>query len=141
VDIRSKAISLRRYIAPQRDVLIHILGTNLGWIKQSHQRALHESYDIITRHLEDLESVRERSILVKDELSNMLNEKLNKNMYVLSVISAIFLPLTFLTGLLGINVAGIPGAENPQAFGIFCTLLFGLVVAQYFIFKKLKWFL
>jgi zinc transporter len=45
-----------------------------------------------------------------------------------------------LTGLLGINIAGIPGAENPWAFLIFCGLLTGLVAAQIIIFKKKGWF-
>ncbi len=61
-------------------------------------------------------------------------------MYVLSVIAAIFLPLGFLTGLLGINVGGIPGADNPEAFWLFGAGLFCLVLIEVFIFKKLKWF-
>ena len=84
--------------------------------------------------------IRERAQIVKDELVNALSDRLNRNMYVLSVIASIFLPLGFFTGLLGINVGGIPGAENSEAFYIFCGLLVVLVIAQIIIFKKLKWF-
>ena len=66
--------------------------------------------------------------------------RLNKNMYILSVISAIFLPLGFLTGLLGINVGGIPGAENVDAFWIFSGGLVTLVIGLLSLFKVLKWF-
>jgi zinc transporter len=59
---------------------------------------------------------------------------------VLSVIAAIFLPLGFLTGLLGINVGGIPGADNPHAFLIFSAMLVIVVFLQVLLFKKLKWF-
>jgi zinc transporter len=60
-------------------------------------------------------------------------------MYILSIISAVFLPLSFLTGLLGINIGGIPGAQNDNAFYIFTTILILIVTAQFMIFKKKKW--
>ena len=60
-------------------------------------------------------------------------------MYIMAIISAIFLPLTFLTGLLGINVGGIPGAENENAFYIFTIILLFVVAFQFYIFKKSKW--
>ena len=94
----------------------------------------------MTRYVEDLDAIRERSQIVKDELANILADKLNKNMYVLSVIAAIFLPLGFLTGLLGINLGGMPGAENPDAFWVFSGLLVAVVSLQIWIFKKLDWF-
>ena len=64
---------------------------------------------------------------------------MNKKMYVLSIISAIFLPLTFLTGLLGINIGGIPGAQNDNAFYIFSIILVMVTSVQFYIFKKKKW--
>ena len=60
-------------------------------------------------------------------------------MYVLSIISAIFLPLGFLTGLLGVNVGGIPGAENSFSFSIFTISLVFIVAIQLYIFRKKKW--
>jgi zinc transporter len=65
---------------------------------------------------------------------------MNTRMYVLSVVAAIFLPLGFLTGLLGINVGGIPGTENPWAFLIFSLLIVGILVVQMLWFKYKKWF-
>jgi len=90
--------------------------------------------------VEDLDTIRERAQIVKDELANMLTDKLNKNTYMLSVIAAVFLPLGFLTGLLGINVGGIPGSDNEYAFVIFCSFLVAVVGVQIVIFKRLKWF-
>lgn len=86
--------------------------------------------------MEDLDTMRERAQIVKDELTNGLADRMNKNMYVLSVIAAIFLPLGFLTGLLGINVGGIPGAGNGYAFWIFSGILAGIVTTQIAIFKN-----
>jgi zinc transporter len=140
IDIRMRAIMLRRYIAPQRDAIAQLKMTDLKWLDEENKRHLQESYNSLTRYVEDLDAIRERAQIVKDELTNILADKLNKNMYVLSVIAAIFLPLGFLTGLLGINIGGIPGAENPNAFWFFCAGMSVIVTIQIFIFKKLKWF-
>ena len=51
---------------------------------------------------------------------------MNKNLYLISIIAAIFLPLGFLTGLLGINVGGIPGTDVTWAFWAVCALLAAL---------------
>jgi zinc transporter len=68
-----------------------------------------------------------------------MSEQMNSRMYVLSVVAAIFLPLGFLTGLLGINVGGIPGAEYPLAFGIFIGMLVLVVILQLLIFRWRRW--
>jgi zinc transporter len=140
IDIRKQAIMMRRYISPQRDVLAGLRNSDLPWLTNGHKRHLQESLDRVTRYVEDLDAIRERSQVVKDELANMLADKLNRNMYLLSVIAAIFLPLGFLTGLLGINVGGIPGSDNPDAFWIFGGILLALVAAQAALFRKLGWF-
>lgn len=140
IDIRKKAIILRRYMAPQKDAIGQLRLSEQIWIKPEYKRHLQENYDRILRYVEDLDAIRERAQIVKDELANILSDRLNKNMYVLSVIAAIFLPLGFLTGLLGVNVGGIPGADNIDAFWIFCVILIVLVVVQIAFFKKQKWF-
>ncbi len=140
VDVRKKAIMFRRYMAPQRDAIGQLRMTDLAWLDDVHKRHLQEAYNHVTRYIEDLDAIRERAQIVKDELANILADRLNKNMYILSVIAAIFLPLGFLTGLLGINVGGIPGADDTDAFIIFCAILGAIVSIQVVIFKRLRWF-
>ncbi|GLQ05929.1 zinc transporter ZntB [Sneathiella chinensis] len=140
VNVRMQAIRFRRYMAPQRDAIGQLRMSEPGWMTEKHLRHLTESHNHVTRYVEDLDAIRERSQIIKDEIANVLADRLNKNMYVLSVIAAIFLPLGFLTGLLGINVGGIPGAENQLSFWIFCAILIALVGLQVWLFRKLKWF-
>lgn len=140
IDVRKQAILFRRYMAPQKDAIFQIRSSDVNWLNQKNIRSLQESHNLVTRYVEDLDAIRERSQLIKDELSNILGNRLNKNMYVLSVISAIFLPLGFLTGLFGVNVEGIPGTKEPLAFTMFCVVLIVLVAMQIYLFKKLKWF-
>ena len=140
VNVRKQAIMYRRYMAPQRDAIGQLRLSDVEWLADTHKRQLQESHNHVTRYVEDLDAIRERAQIVKDELANILSDRLNKNMYVLSVVAAIFLPLGFLTGLLGINVGGIPGADNGSAFWLFCGILASVVALQVFVFKKLKWF-
>ena len=139
-DIRRRTIQLRRHIAPQREAVAAIKSAALPWIGDADRRNLAEAQDRLTRFVEDLDAIRDRAQVVKDELANVLADRLNRNTYILSVIAAIFLPLGFLTGLVGINLAGIPGAENPSAFYLFCGLLGVIVLVQIVIFRLMKWF-
>jgi zinc transporter len=100
---------------------------------------MQDNSDRTLRFLEDLDAIRERSQILQDELYSALSSKLNKNIYILSVVTAIFMPLTFLSGLLGMNVAGIPGAHHAFAFGIVCLIALGIGVLELLIFKRLKW--
>jgi zinc transporter len=61
-------------------------------------------------------------------------------MYVLSIVAAVFLPLGFLTGLLGINVGGIPFAENPWGFLAVVVALLGVVALELLVFRWRRWF-
>ena len=139
-ELRKEAIHFKRHILPQREVLKALKISEVTWMDEHNRRHLQESLDRAIRYVEDLDAVRERAQVIKDELVNVLSDRMNRNMYVLSVIAAIFLPLGFLTGLLGINVGGIPGADNPAAFWIFIMMMSVIVALQIYIFKKLKWF-
>jgi zinc transporter len=138
--IHKQSIMLHRYMLPQRDAIGHLRMADLDWLSDFNRRNLQEVYNRITRYIEDLRALNERSHLIKDELKNILSDKLNKNIYVLSILSAVFLPLSFLTGLFGINVGGIPGSTNVEAFNMFCILIILIVLFQIILFKIFKWF-
>ncbi len=137
--LRRQAITLRRYLAPERDALARLITEKVSWLDDSNRLRLREVSDRLIRHIEDLDAVRERAAVTQEELLSRLSEQLNTRMYVLSVVAAIFLPLGFLTGLLGINVGGIPGSEYAKAFWVFVGLLGGVIVFQLFLFRWKKW--
>jgi zinc transporter len=144
LDVRRKAIIFRRYIAPQRDVIAQIREfareNSVDWLQPIHRRMLQEKTDRLTRYIEDLDSLRERAQVVKDELGNVLAERSNRNLYILSMVSVVFLPLAFLVELLGVNVGGIPGKDAEGGFWVLVVLLGALAGAEIYFFKKKKWF-
>lgn len=139
-DSRRQIISLRRYLAPQREAMLQLLNENIGLFNAEQKVQLRETTDHLIRYIEDLESIRDRASVTQEELHNRLAEQMNNRMYVLSIVAAIFLPLGFLTGLLGINVGGIPGSDDPNAFYLFIIFLLIVVIGQVILFKKNKWF-
>lgn len=139
IDLRKKAILFRRYFAPQRDVMLALKALDVPWLTPKNVRHIQENQDRITRYVEDLDAIRERSQIIKDELANALSEKLNRNLYILSIVTAVFLPISFLTGLLGINVGGLPGVENEYAFYIVCGVCFILSLLQLLALRLFRW--
>lgn len=138
--MRKQATLFRRHMSPQKDVINRLKNSGLAWLSPADMWHLQDNLDRVTRFIEDLDAIRERSQIVQDELDSALSSRLNKNLFALSLITAIFMPLSFVSGLLGMNLAGIPGAEHPLAFLFVCgvVLLIGLV--EIVIFRKLKWF-
>jgi zinc transporter len=138
--IRRQIIKLSRYLTPERDALTHLIDESDKWIDENHRQQIHEIRDQLVRYLEELNALRERASIIQEEILSWMSDNLNKRMYVISLIAAIFLPLGFLTGLLGVNLAGIPGAENPQSFYIFGAILFIILLFQILFFRLKKWF-
>ncbi|MGR9099087.1 MAG: CorA family divalent cation transporter, partial [Gammaproteobacteria bacterium] len=138
--IRRDTIMLRRYLAPQREAMIKLYSEKVDWLDDADKLRLREATDRLIRHIEDLDSIRERSSVTQEELINRMTEQMNARMYVLSLVAALFLPIGFFTGLLGVNVGGIPGAENNWGFGIFVIILVLIALIQILFFKRKGWF-
>jgi zinc transporter len=138
--LRRRAIALRRHLAPQRDALARMVVERTPLLDELARAQLREVADRVTRYVEDLDALRERAAVAQEELLNRMSAQMNRTMYLLSIVAAIFLPLGLLTGLLGINVAGVPGTETSNAFWIVCAVLAGLAAVQVWLFRRLHFF-
>ena len=138
-EIRQSCVMLRRYIAPQREALSTLRADPPRWMGMELGPALRESEESLLRYIEELDTARDRAVVIRDEIANRLSEDMNRTMYTLSVIAGIILPLSLVTGLLGINVGGIPGTDSVWAFPITCVLLVVLAVGEVWLFRRLKW--
>ena len=138
-ELRQDLAQVRRYMSPQRHALNRLLDAPPRWLKQEQLLLLRESADQFEHYVEELDEYRERAMVVKDDIANLQDEKLNRNMYILSIVAAIFLPLGFVTGLLGINVGGMPGVNSGDAFWITCGICAVVMVGEVALFRKLGW--
>ncbi len=133
-EIRSEAISFRRFVAPDRDALNTLGAMDVDWLEEQDRLHIHEAADRFARMAEELEAVRERAALLHEQLTDLRSEQIDQRALLISMVAFIFLPLTFVTGLLGMNVAGIPYADEPWAFwGVvaFCLVIGAIVLAWF----------
>jgi zinc transporter len=138
-EIRNQVISLRRYLAPQREAVSRLQIEKVSWLNALHRERLRELADRTMRRVEDLEEARDRAGVAHEELTSRMAERMNQTMYILAIVAAVFLPLGLITGLLGINVGGMPGADDSSAFWIVCAMLVVLAGLQMWLFKKRRW--
>jgi len=108
-------------------------------MSETNRRDIRETIDRLSRYIEDLDVSKESAIVIQDDINNRATAESNKTMYMLSIIAAIFLPLSFFTGLLGINVGGIPGTNSTDGFWVTVAILAGVLAIQVYIFRRLKW--
>jgi len=138
-EIRRDCLALRRYMSPQHEALGATAAAAPDWFSDADRRAVDESRDRLARFLDNLEVSKESALVLQDDLNNRAARDSSRTMYVLSVVAAIFLPLSFVTGLLGINVGGMPGVDSGGAFWLTVALLAAILVVQLYIFRRLKW--
>jgi zinc transporter len=137
--MRLRALTLNRYLVPFRTATTELSRGPEQRIAPDVASDLRVAADRLTRYTEDLAALESRAVVTKDEIVSAHNERLNRRLYGLTVLTAIFLPLTVLTGALGVNLAGIPFSDNPNAFPIALIACGVIVVLELFLLKKLRW--
>lgn len=139
LQIRRRAASLRRFLAPQREIYAQLVRNGFSWFVASDSNYWNELHNRLTRYLEELELIRERVGLVLESEHRRMSEHMGRIMYWLGIITGFFLPISCITGLLGINVGGIPGADSAYGFLIACVLIGGIATFQWWLFRRLRW--
>lgn len=137
--LRKQLIVMRRYMAPQRDVYARLASEKLAWMDDTERRRMQEIADRLGRGLDDLDAGVARTAILADEVASVMAESMNRRTYTMSLMAMIFLPATFLTGLFGVNLGGIPGGEWRYGFSIFCLLLVALAVGVAGYLRKRRW--
>lgn len=139
-DVRRTAIGLRRYISPQREALLQLTNGPYPFFDESDRQHLAEAANAVTRMIEEIDQVRDQAAVLSDQLSDIRSEAVGKRTLVLSIVSAVFLPLTYITGLVGMNVQGIPFADRDWAFAGVVAVNLSLAVCVLFYLRRRGWF-
>ncbi|MDR0218989.1 MAG: zinc transporter ZntB [Enterobacteriaceae bacterium] len=137
--LRKQLIVLRRYMAPQRDVFLRLASEKLPWMNDEERHLMQDISDRLGRGLDDLDGCIARTAVLADEITSIMADAMNRRIYMMSMLTMIFLPSTFLTGLFGVNLGGIPGNEAKFGFGLFSMLLSLLIAAFVWWLKRSKW--
>ena len=139
-EMRRQAIRLRRHLAPQRDALARLASPETSVIEPHEGAALREISDRATRSVEEIDGARERLAALADHLDARRAARMGRHGYVLTLVAAVFLPLQFLTGLFGVNLAGIPAAGAPWSFPALALGCLAVGLALWLLFRRRGWF-
>ncbi len=123
--VRRLLARLRRHVGANRQALIHARARLPGWCSDADAAKLRLAIERLDAVAQDLELAQERARLLQEEIAGRLSEATNRNLYLLSIVTAVLLPITLITGVFGMNVAGLPGLQDPHAFA-WVMLLMGV---------------
>ena len=137
--IRRNCLGLKRHMAPQHEALEQISRDSPDWFEEEDRREIAESIARLRRYLDDIDISKESALVLQDELRARSLASSEHATYMLTIVAGIFLPLGFLTGLLGINVGGMPGMDDPDAFWSVVALCGFLFIALIVVFRRLRW--
>ncbi len=132
--------SLRRVVTPQRDVLARLARREFPFVSDAVAYRFRDVYDHLVRLVEDANLFQDRVTGLLDAHLSFASNRLNQVMKVLTVISTVFMPLTVLTGMFGMNVTlpRLPGGEGAQFWWI-CVLMAGISGSLLWFFTRGRW--
>ncbi|WP_407651057.1 transporter [Herminiimonas contaminans] len=134
--LRRILVRLQRLLAPEPAALFRLLQKPPTWVAELAAQELRQSTEEFTVVLSDMSSLQERIKLLQEEIAAQVNEENNRSLYVLTIVTVLALPINIITGLLGMNVGGIPFAEHSYGFWIVagivptCTAIVGWLVIR-----------
>jgi zinc transporter len=114
--LRRGLVALRRQVSPHRHAVGALLARLPPWVDDDESAELRQLHERHVAHHQEIEHMQESARLLQDELASRQSELTNRNLYFLSIATAIFLPMTLVTGIFGMNVAGLPGLKTSAAF-------------------------
>ncbi|WP_027858660.1 CorA family divalent cation transporter [Marinobacterium jannaschii] len=135
---RRAAGQLQRYLLPQRAVLSQIQQQRQWFGAPELQAVWRELGNSLQLSLEEVEMALSRLMILQDELRATLNEKNNRTLYLLSLVTFFFLPLSFLTGFLGMNIP-FPWQDSAASFWAVLSLVLMLLATQWALIRRLGW--
>lgn len=142
--LRQDTSQIRRYLGPQVETLERLSPTIIEYFAtadEEHQQLARwrEVANAAKRDFEALTEMRERVTILQDAIEQRTRESTHRTMYLLSVVATFFLPLTFITGLLGMNVDGIPIHDKAWAFWAVCVFMVIIAFLQWLLFRWWQW--
>ncbi len=137
-DLRSRCTTVRRHVVPQRDMVGRIASEPGDLLTPEDRARLREDAEQLARSVDELDLVRERLLIVQEQLAARVNQRLARNTYLLSVVAAVFLPVGFVTALASVSIAGIPGKNHPMAFWGLCVVLAVLIALELVVLRRMR---
>jgi zinc transporter len=135
--LRRVLVRLQRLLAPEPGALFRLLRQPPPWIAAHDLDEMRQSTEEFSLVLRDLAALQERIKLLQEEIAAQVGEQTNRSLFTLTVVTVLALPINIIAGLLGMNVGGIPLANNPHGFLVVALIVLSFtVVAGWLAFRR-----
>lgn len=139
-EIRAKLLKIRKTIVPMRDLLYRVINTEKIEGLKEHVVYFTDIYDHLLKLSEIIDSNRELTSDLRDSYVSINSYRMNTIMKTLTVITTIFMPLTFIAGIYGMNFQNMPELTWRWGYFVVLFIMFGIGFGMYLLFRKKKWF-
>lgn len=138
--LKSDVLYIRKHIIPVRDLINLLSHNDVEYFEEENKYYLRDLQDHMTRNVEEIDFHRDQLSGLMDLYYSLQNQKMNNVMKTLTVISTIFMPLTFIVGVYGMNFKNMPELESHYGYYVVWGVMLLLIIGMLFYFKKLHWF-
>jgi magnesium transporter len=138
-NLKREVIYLRKQVWPLRDMLSNLLRSESDFITTNTQLFFRDLQDHTTRVIDTVETYRDLLSGIMDIYLSTNSNKMNEVMKVLTIMSSIFIPVTFIAGVYGMNFEFMPELKSPFGYAAIWLVMLGVMGGMIFYFKKKKW--
>lgn len=136
--VRRQLAEFRRYINPERNILGRLCTLGHAWADTQALDRLAQAIDSLHGLAGSIDALYERAKLLQEEIASQMAEEMNRYLMVLSILTALLMPGTLVSGVFGMNMADVPGLQSPGAFYWVLGLMLALGVGMLMLLKKLR---
>ena len=137
--LKREIIGLRKYVWPMRDMVANLLRSDSEFITANTHLFFRDLQDHITRVIDTVETYRDLLSGIMDIYLSTNSNKMNEVMKVLTIMSSIFIPVTFIAGIYGMNFEYMPELKSPYGYAAVWVVMLGVMGGLLFYFKRKKW--
>jgi zinc transporter len=121
--LRRLMVRLQRLLAPEPNALLRTLAHPPPWVSADDLEQLRHANEEFALVLRDIAGLQERAKLMQDETAARVSEENNRILFALTIVTVLALPINLISGLFGMNVGGIPLAEQPHGFWVMVAII------------------
>jgi magnesium transporter len=137
--LKGEMLSFRKFVWPLREAIVRLERGGYSLIQESTQIYLRDVYDHTIQVIDTIETFREMLSGMLDIYLSSLSNKTNEVMKILTIIATIFMPLTFLAGVYGMNFRYMPELEKQWGYPAILLIMFAVCIFMFAYFKRKKW--
>ncbi len=140
IHLRNELMYLNRSAIPTKDVLNYLMRSEYSHLSKDTKLYLDDSYEHILQVVDLIENYRQMTVSLLDFHSSQVSLKMNEVMKTLTIFASIFIPLTFIVGVYGMNFNNMPELQSKNGYYYVWAVMIALTLGMVFYFKRKKWF-